>query len=325
MSTFHKVRAQYKKPLVVFISSLIAIFIINVYTIHYLYDLNIFLPWGVELLNGSIMVILLFPVVYFFLFRPLALSVVERDLAQEELQKARVELEERVKKRTNDLTIANNFLQNEIAERKRMEDALQHSLGNLRQTMGGIIQTLVLTVEARDPYTAGHQRRVSNLARTIASEMELSREEIEGVRLAGIIHDLGKLSIPIQVLKKAGPLSTDEYDLIKTHTRVAFDILKTIDFPWPIAQIVFQHHERMNGSGYPLGISGEDILVEARILAVADVIEAMTSYRHYRPPFPLATALEEISTNKGILYDSKVVEACLTIFNEKGFKIDSVV
>ncbi len=288
---------------------------------HFLYDLNIFLPWGAELLDASILTLLLFPVVYFFLFRPLVLTIGERERAEEELQKAHDELEIRIKERTAELAVTNEELQLEINERKRAEAALQDSLGKLRKTTGGIIQAMTLTVEARDPYTAGHQRRVSNLARSIATELLLSKKQIEGVRVAGIIHDLGKISIPIDILKKPGRLSKEEFNLIKTHTQVAYDILKTIDFPWPIAQIVLQHHERMNGSGYPAGLSGEKILLEAKILAVADVVEAMTSCRPYRPSLGIDKALEEISKNKATLYDSKIVDACLKIFNEKDFKL----
>jgi len=210
----------------------------------------------------------------------------------------------------------------EIAERKRAEEELQHTLEKLRKAMGGVIQAMALAVETKDAYTAGHQRRVANLARAIATEMGLSPERIEGIRMAGAIHDLGKISIPAEILSKPIGLSDLEYALIKIHPQVGYDILKEIEFPWPVAQIVLQHHERMDGSGYPQGLVGDDIILEARILAVADVVEAMASYRPYRPPCGLDKALEEISQNRGVLYDPEVVDACLRLFTEKGFKLE---
>jgi PAS domain S-box-containing protein len=213
-------------------------------------------------------------------------------------------------------------IQRELAERKRAEEELQYTLEKLRKTLGGIIQAMALTVETRDPYTAGHQRRVSNLARAIADEMGLSEEEIDGIRIAGTIHDVGKINVPAEILSKPGTLSDLEYGLIKAHPQISYDILRTIDFPWPVAQIVLQHHERLDGSGYPQGLSGEEILLEARVLAVADVVEAMASYRPYRPSRGLDKALEEISQNKGVLYDAEVVDACLKLFMEKGFTFE---
>ncbi len=210
----------------------------------------------------------------------------------------------------------------DITERKRAEEELQYTLEKLREALGGIIQTVALTVETRDPYTAGHQRRVSDLARAIATEMGLSAEQIDGVRMAGAIHDLGKISIPAEILSKPGQLDNLQYGLIQTHSQVGYDILKTIEFPWPVAQIVLQHHERLDGSGYPRGLPGEDIMLEARILAVADVVEAMASFRPYRPALGIDKALEEISHNRGVLYDSEVVDACLKLFTAKRFKFE---
>jgi len=210
----------------------------------------------------------------------------------------------------------------ELAERKRAEEELQHTLAKLREALGGIIRTVALTVETRDPYTAGHQRRVSNLARAIANEMGLSEEQTDGIRMAGLIHDLGKIAIPTEILITPSRLNDLQWGMIQTHPQVGYDILKTIDFPWPLAEIVFQHHERMDGSGYPQGLSGEGIMLEARVLAVADVVEAMASHRPYRPPHGLDKALEEISQNRGILYDPEVVDACLKLFTEKGFELE---
>ena len=212
--------------------------------------------------------------------------------------------------------------QQEIAERKRAEEELQHALKKLRKTLGATIQAMASTVETRDPYTASHQRQVANLARAIATEMGLSKERIEGIHMAAVIHDIGKITVPTDILNKAGELTENEFGIIKCHPKVGYDILKTIEFPWPIAQIILQHHERMDGSGYPQGLSGEEIILEARILAVADVVEAMASFRPYRPAHSLDKALEEISQNKGILYDAEVVDACLRLFTEKGFKLE---
>jgi PAS domain S-box-containing protein len=209
----------------------------------------------------------------------------------------------------------------DISDRKIAEKKLQSSMEKLGKALEGSIKAIARTVETRDPYTAGHQQRVADLATAIAKEMKLSEDRIDGLRLAGVIHDLGKVAIPVAILNKPGRISKIELDLIKTHAQVGFDILKTIEFPWPIAQIVLQHHERMNGSGYPSGLSGDEILLESRILGVADVVEAMASHRPYRPALGINTALEEISKNKGELYDRDVVAACLVLFNKKGFEL----
>jgi putative nucleotidyltransferase with HDIG domain len=190
----------------------------------------------------------------------------------------------------------------------------------LRNALGGIIQVLSVTTEKRDPYTAGHQKRVADLARAIGQEMGLAVERVEGLRLAGTIHDIGKISIPAEILSKPTRLTKIEFNLIQVHPQVGYDILQNIDFSWPIAKMILQHHERMNGSGYPQGLKGENILLEARILAVSDVVEAMASYRPYRPALGIEAALEEIEKNKGVLYDPDVVSACLALFREKGFE-----
>lgn len=206
-----------------------------------------------------------------------------------------------------------------ITERKMAEEALQKSMDNLRKLLVGTIQAISTTVETRDPYTAGHQKRVSQLARTIAQEMSLHRETIEGIRVAGIIHDIGKISVPAEILSKPTRLTELEFNIIKTHSEVGYEILKGIEFPWPIAKIVLQHHERLNGSGYPYGIKDGEILLEAKILAVADVTESMISHRPYRAALGIDAALEELTINKGILYDRDVANACIALFKEKGF------
>ena len=206
---------------------------------------------------------------------------------------------------------------------KKLEKSLEErkeNLAKLRKALGGTIQVLVAAVETRDPYTAGHQQRVTHLARAIASEMGLSLGQIEGIRMAGAIHDIGKIAVPAEILSKPGKITETEFGIIKTHPQVGYDILKGIEFPWPVAKIVLQHQERLDGSGYPAGLKGDEIILEARILAVADVVEAMASHRPYRPALGIDRALEEISKNRGILYDADVVDACVRLFREKGFK-----
>jgi putative two-component system response regulator len=183
-----------------------------------------------------------------------------------------------------------------------------------------IIQAMALAIETRDPYTAGHQRRVADLAYAIGSEMRLSEQRIVGIHMAGIIHDLGKICVPAEILSKPGPLNEYEFGMIKLHPQVGYNILKKIDFPWPIAQMVYQHHERINGTGYPQGLKGKKILLEARILSVADVVEAMASHRPYRPALGVDKALETILEEKNVLFDPEVVNVCLKLFKENGFE-----
>jgi putative nucleotidyltransferase with HDIG domain len=180
---------------------------------------------------------------------------------------------------------------------------------------------MAVTVETRDPYTAGHQRRVSDLARSIGSEMKLDEDVVDGLRMAAAIHDIGKISVPAEILSKPGKLTNLEFSLIQSHSETGYEILKDIDFPWPIARIVLEHHERINGSGYPNGTPGDKLLTESKILAVADVVESMASHRPYRPSLGINAALEEISKNSSILYDGEVVKACLRLFNERGYRL----
>ena len=212
----------------------------------------------------------------------------------------------------------------DITEHKKAEDKLRETLGSLHNALGGIIQVLSTTIEKRDPYTAGHQRRVADLARAIGQEMGLAADRVEGLSTAGTIHDIGKVAIPAEILSRPTRLTDIEFKLIQSHSQVGYDILRDIDFSWPLAEMVLQHHERMNGSGYPQGLKGEDILLEARILAVSDVVEAMASHRPYRPSLGIAAALEEIEKNKGVLYDPDVASACLTLFREKGFNLSNI-
>ena len=212
----------------------------------------------------------------------------------------------------------------DITSRKQAEEKLKQTAEKLRKTLAGTIQAMSLIVETRDPYTSGHQKRVSSLARVIAQEMGLSKDITENVRMAGIIHDIGKISVPAEILSKPTKLSNMEFGLIKFHPQSGYDILKDVELPYPIAKTVLQHHERLNGSGYPQGLKGENIILEARILAVADVVEAMASHRPYRPAKGVDVALEEIEKNKGILYDAEVVEVCAKLFREKGFKLEQI-
>jgi PAS domain S-box-containing protein/putative nucleotidyltransferase with HDIG domain len=210
----------------------------------------------------------------------------------------------------------------DVTERKRTEEAAQESFRKLQRTVEGTIQAIALTVETRDPYTAGHQRRVTKLAYAIASEMGLPNDQIQRVRIAGLLHDLGKIFIPTEILSKPGQLTEVEFSIIKSHPQAGHEILKDIEFPWPIADVVVQHHERINGSGYPAGLKDEQIVIEAKILAVADVVEAMSSHRPYRPAIGLDKALKEIVNNKGVLYDAKAVDACMRVFSGGAFKFD---
>ena len=197
---------------------------------------------------------------------------------------------------------------------------LEKSEKRLRKTMEDTIYTIGKIAETRDPYTAGHQKNVSQLATFIAQEMKLPQDKIEGIRIASLVHDIGKISLPAEILNKPTKLSEIEYSLIKDHSQVGYDVLKSIEFPWSIAKIVLQHHERLDGSGYPKNLKGDKIMLEARIIGVVDVVEAMSSHRPYRPALGIDAALEEITQNKGVLYDPEVVDICLKLFKKKEFK-----
>ncbi len=191
---------------------------------------------------------------------------------------------------------------------------------NFKKILQDTVTALATTLELRDPYTAGHQHRVAELASRIALEMNMDEETVEGIRIAGILHDIGKIKIPAEILANPARLSKIEFELIKQHSEIGYDLLKNISFPWPISDIVHQHHERINGSGYPQGLFNESIIIEARIVCVADVVEAMSSHRPYRPALGIQKALEEITINKGILYDPEVVDACLSLFQNQKFE-----
>ena len=203
----------------------------------------------------------------------------------------------------------------------KSERQLQESLGSLKQTMEGTVHAMAAALEMRDLYTSGHQKRVAALGVAIGQEMSLSQDMIDGIRMGGVLHDLGKIAVPAEILSKPARLSNLEYGIIQEHPKVGHDIIKGIQFPWPVAQIMLQHHERVDGSGYPQGLTGENTLLEARIIGVADVIEAMASHRPYRPALGVAKALEEIQTNMGGHYDSGVAGACFKLFYERGYKL----
>lgn len=215
--------------------------------------------------------------------------------------------------------LANDLAYGIITLRTRIEHEQHATI--LRQSLEQSIQTIVSTVEARDPYTAGHQRRVGEIATTIAREMGLPEEQVNGIHLAAIIHDLGKIHVPAEILAKPGKLTDIEFMFIKTHSQAGYDILKDVKFPWPIADIILQHHEKLDGSGYPQGLKGDAILLEARIICVADVVEAMSSHRPYRPGLGIDAALEEITRLSGKCFDSRVVDTCVALFREKSYVI----
>jgi putative nucleotidyltransferase with HDIG domain len=194
----------------------------------------------------------------------------------------------------------------------------------LQKAMDGVIHAMSLVVGSRDPYTAGHQRRVAELARAIAKEMGLSEWQMMGIHIAGLLHDVGKISVPSEILTKPGKINATEFSIIKNHCQVGYEILQKIEFPWPVTRAVLQHHERLDGSGYPEGLSGKDIVLEARIIGVADVVEAMSSHRPYRPALGLRSALEEVSQESGVLYDSDVVAACLRLLNGNEPEFDRI-
>ncbi|HTZ38845.1 MAG TPA: PAS domain S-box protein [Syntrophales bacterium] len=210
----------------------------------------------------------------------------------------------------------------DITPLKQAEAELRENIERLRKIMSGVIRAIDVIVETRDPYTAGHQVQVARLASAIATEMGLPADTVEAIYVAASIHDLGKIYVPAEILSKPGHISDIERGFIRTHPQVGYDILKSIDFPWPIAEIVLQHHERMDGSGYPRGLKDGDIRIEARILSLADVVESMGSHRPYRPTLGIEKALDEIRTNRGVLYDPDVVDACLQLFQEKGYRFE---
>ena len=233
--------------------------------------------------------------------------------AKKGLEEWNIKLEEKVRLRTLELIKLNEDLKQDMTKRKKAEE-------RLKKTMNATIETMSKMIEAKDAYTSGHQHRVCRLAVPLAQELGLPEDKIEGIRIASLIHDIGKIGLPAEILSNPSKLNDIEFGLIKNHSQIGYDILKSIDFSYPVAQTVLQHHERLNGSGYPNNLKGDKILLEAKIIGVADVVEAMSSHRPYRPSLGIDKALEEIIQNRGTLYDPEVVDVCLKLFKEKGFK-----
>jgi putative nucleotidyltransferase with HDIG domain len=228
------------------------------------------------------------------------------------------EEEQHLRNMANDLAYA--IISMRIRENiKKANQDLESSLVKMSRLLLQAVTSLGAALDVRDPYTAGHQKGVARLAVAIASEMGCTQDQIESIAMASNLHDIGKMSIPSEILSKPSKLTALEFEMIKTHCEAGYEIIRNIEFPWPVAQIILQHHERMNGSGYPHGLNRDNLMLEARIIAVADVVEAMASHRPYRAALGIEAALDEISKNRDSLYDSAVVEACLRLFQEKGF------
>ena len=207
-------------------------------------------------------------------------------------------------------------------QNQHLEECIAAKTVELREMLNGSIISMAKMVEIRDPYTAGHQQRVANLACAIAGKLGLSKKEIQGICIAGLLHDIGKIRIPVSVLARAGELLEAELDFIKMHPTIGFEILEKIPFPWPVAKAVLQHHEHLDGSGYPRGVMGNDIIMESKILTVADVTEAKSSFRPYRPALGIEAGIEEINKYKSVYYDREVVEACTSLLEEKEFSFE---
>jgi putative nucleotidyltransferase with HDIG domain len=198
-----------------------------------------------------------------------------------------------------------------VTETRWAQDRLRTAMTSLQDTMSGIVEAMARMVENRDPYTAGHQKGVADVATMIAEEMGMPANQIDGIWVAATIHDIGKNAVPAEILSKPGPLDSIEFEIVQSHSQAGFDILSPIEFPWPIAEMVYQHHERMDGTGYPQQLAGPEILLEARVLAVADLVEAMSSHRPWRPAFALEEALEQVEQGRGTLFDADVVDAAV--------------
>lgn len=252
------------------------------------------------------------------------LSAINQLLSKAELLIENRRLDELVKKQNAELLELNKSLEEKVRLKTLHLDQraaeLKASFEKIHVILDGTVLAMSKIVESRDPYTAGHQQQVARISCRIAREMKLPRDRMEAIQISGSLHDIGKISIPSEILTKPGRLSHLEMEMVKTHAQNAYDILKTIDFPYPIAQIILQHHERMDGSGYPQGLKGKDILLEARIISAADVIEAMSAHRPYRPALGIETAIDEITRCRGKLYDADVVDACLSIYHHEGQK-----
>jgi len=241
---------------------------------------------------------------------------------QNEMIKLNLDLEERIKEKTAELVKTNQGLIKEIKVREEVENELLTANVKLNKLLNDTVGGLVSAIELRDPYTAGHQRRVTQLAMAIAQKMNLAKDELDCIRIAAMIHDIGKINVPAEILSKPGTINQFEMELLQNHPQAGYDILKEIDFPWPIAETILQHHERIDGSGYPNGLNKDEILIQAKVIYVADVVEAMSSDRPYRPALGTEKALNELNENRGTLYDEEIVDACLKLFIEDNFKFE---
>ena len=252
------------------------------------------------------------------------LYTINQLLAKAELVMENKRLDELVKKQNAELVELNRDLEAKVRlktiDLDRRAEELKASYEKIQMILDGTVLAMSRIVESRDPYTAGHQQQVTQIASIIAEKISLPPERVEAIRISAALHDIGKISVPSEILTKPSRLTDLERELVKTHSQNAYYILKAIDFPYPIADIILQHHERMDGSGYPQGLKGEEILLEARIVAVADVLEAMSAHRPYRPALGIEAAMEEITRHRGLLYDENVVDACLEIYRENGQK-----
>ncbi len=252
------------------------------------------------------------------------LYTINQLLAKAELVMENKRLDELVKKQNAELVELNRDLEAKVRlktiDLDRRAEELKASYEKIQMILDGTVLAMSRIVESRDPYTAGHQQQVTQIASIIAEKISLPPERVEAIRISAALHDIGKISVPSEILTKPSRLTDLERELVKTHSQNAYDILKAIDFPYPIADIILQHHERMDGSGYPQGLKGEEILLEARIVAVADVLEAMSAHRPYRPALGIEAAMEEVTRHRGLLYDENVVDACLEIYRENGQK-----
>lgn len=245
---------------------------------------------------------------------------IKQSLSKVEIQAENKRLMELIRNKNKELTALNKVLEEKAEEKTRdlliQTEKLKESYKKSQIILDGIVRTLSKIIETRDPYTSGHEDQVAKIACKIAREMHLPEEQVSFIHIAATLHDIGKISVPAEILTKPSVLSNLEREIIKTHCKVANDVLKNIEFPYPVAEVIYQHHERMDGSGYPRGLKGDEIALEARIIGVADVIDAMASYRPYRPALGVEAAIEEIVKFKGITYDPVVVDACLKVYNK---------
>ncbi len=249
-------------------------------------------------------------------------EISERKNIEREMEDVRAVLQKKIDRKVLEFKKVVDQLRKEIIERMKVEEQLQYNLKLQQKTFDEVVNALASAVEKRDPYTYGHQQNVTVLTEAIAREMGFDDDRIEGIRIASLLHDIGKIIIPGEILSRPGNLTANEFNLIKEHPRTGYEILKGIEFPWNVAEIILQHHERLDGSGYPEGLKEDEICFEAKILAVADVVEAMITHRPYRPACGREEAYKEILDNKGILYDPEVVDVCMNMLKNKNFQFE---